>query len=59
MIHNEATIEDVIQMAYNAPTYTYGYKLAASGVLTRLHRDAREPRACRPAPTGSAYPAEP
>jgi len=39
MIHNEATIEDVIRMAYNTPTYTYGYKLAASDVLTRLHPD--------------------
>ena len=39
MIHNEATVEDVIRMAYNTPTYTYGYKLAASDVLTRLHPD--------------------
>jgi NAD(P) transhydrogenase len=39
MIHNGATIEDVIRMAYNTPTYTYGYKLAASDVLARLHPD--------------------
>jgi NAD(P) transhydrogenase len=39
MIHNRATIEDVIRMAYNTPTYTYGYKLAASDVLARLHPD--------------------
>jgi hypothetical protein len=39
MIHNEATIEDVIRMACNAPTYTCGGKLAASDVLTRLHPD--------------------
>ncbi len=39
MIHNEATIEDVIRMAYNTPTYTYGYKLAASDVLAKLHPD--------------------
>jgi NAD(P) transhydrogenase len=36
MMHAEATIEDVIRMAYNTPTYTYGYKLAASDVLARL-----------------------
>jgi pyruvate/2-oxoglutarate dehydrogenase complex dihydrolipoamide dehydrogenase (E3) component len=39
MIHNQATIEDVIRMAYNTPTYTYGYKLAAADTLTRLHPD--------------------
>jgi len=39
MIHNEATIEDVIRMAYNTPTYTYGYKLAATDALARLHPD--------------------
>jgi NAD(P) transhydrogenase len=39
MIHNGATIEDVIRMAYNTPTYTYGYKLAASDVLAKLHPD--------------------
>ncbi len=39
MIHNQATVEDVIRMAYNTPTYTYGYKLAASDVLARLHPD--------------------
>ncbi len=37
MIHNEATIEDVVRMAYNTPTYTYGYKLAAGDALTRLN----------------------
>jgi hypothetical protein len=26
-------------MAYNTPTYTYGYKLAAADTLTRLHPD--------------------
>jgi NAD(P) transhydrogenase len=39
MIHNGATVEDVIRMAYNTPTYTYAYKLAASDVLARLHPD--------------------
>jgi NAD(P) transhydrogenase len=39
MIHNEATIEDVVRMAYNTPTYTYGYKLAAADALARLHPD--------------------
>jgi NAD(P) transhydrogenase len=39
MIHNQATIEDVIRMAYNTPTYTYGYKLAAADALARLHPD--------------------
>ena len=39
MIHNEATIEDVVRMAYNTPTYTYGYKLAAGDALTRLNPD--------------------
>ena len=39
MIHNEATIEDVVRMAYNTPTYTYGYKLAATDVLAKLHPD--------------------
>ncbi len=39
MIHNEATVEDVIRMAYNTPTYTYGYKLAATDALPRLHPD--------------------
>ncbi|MFI5063589.1 MAG: FAD-dependent oxidoreductase [Streptosporangiales bacterium] len=36
MIHNEATVEDVVRMAYNTPTYTYGYKLAAADTLARL-----------------------
>jgi NAD(P) transhydrogenase len=39
MIRNEATVEDVIRMAYNTPTYTYGYKLAAEDALARLHPD--------------------
>jgi NAD(P) transhydrogenase len=39
MIHNEATVENVVRMAYNTPTYTYGYKLAAEDALTRLHPD--------------------
>jgi NAD(P) transhydrogenase len=39
MIHNQATVEDVVRMAYNTPTYTYGYKLAATDTLTRLHPD--------------------
>jgi hypothetical protein len=39
MIYNEATVEDVIRTAYNTPTYTYRYKLAASDALTRLHPD--------------------
>jgi NAD(P) transhydrogenase len=39
MIHHEATIEDVIRTAYNTPTYTYGYKLAASDALLQLHPD--------------------
>ncbi len=39
MIHNEATIEDVVRMAYNTPTYAYGYKLAAADTLARLHPD--------------------
>jgi NAD(P) transhydrogenase len=39
MIHNEANIEDVVRMAYNTPTYTYGYKLAATDALARLHPD--------------------
>ena len=53
------TIEDATRVAYNTPTYACGYKLAASAVLTRLHPDAREPCACRPAPTGSEQVAEP
>ena len=39
MIHNQATVGDVIRTAYNTPTYTYGYKLAASDVLAQLHPD--------------------
>ena len=31
MIHIEATVEDVIRMVCNAPTQTYGYKLATAG----------------------------
>ena len=51
MIHNQATVEDVIRMAYNTPTYTYGYKLAASDVLARLHPDVL--RADAPAVPGA------
>ena len=36
MIHNGATVEDVIRMVYNTPTYTYGYKLAATDTPARL-----------------------
>jgi NAD(P) transhydrogenase len=36
MLHNQATVENVIRMVYNTPTYTYGYKLAAIDALTRL-----------------------
>jgi NAD(P) transhydrogenase len=36
MIHNGATVEDVIRMVYNTPTYTYGYKVAATDTLTQL-----------------------
>ena len=39
MIHNEAAVEDVVRMAYNTPTYTYGYKLAAGDTLAHLHPD--------------------
>jgi NAD(P) transhydrogenase len=39
MIHNEATIEDIVRMVYNTPTYTYGYKLAAADILARLDPD--------------------
>jgi hypothetical protein len=39
MIHNQATIENVIRTAYNTPTYSYGYKLAAVDTLTLLHPD--------------------
>jgi len=39
MIHNAATVEDVIRMVYNTPTYTYGYKLAAIDTLARLDPD--------------------
>jgi NAD(P) transhydrogenase len=39
MIHSQASVEDVIRMAYNTPTYTYGYKLAAADTLTRLRPD--------------------
>ena len=39
MIHTKATVEDVVRMAYNTPTYTYGYKLAASDVLAKMHPD--------------------
>ena len=33
MIHGGATIEDVVRMGYNTPTYTYGYKLAGIDAL--------------------------
>ena len=36
LIHGGATIEDVIRMGYNTPTYTYGYKLAGIDALRRL-----------------------
>jgi hypothetical protein len=39
MIHSGATIEDVLRMAYNTPTYTYGYKLAGIDALLRLDPD--------------------
>ena len=39
MIHNAANVEDVVRMAYNTPTYAYGYKLAAADTLARLHPD--------------------
>jgi NAD(P) transhydrogenase len=39
MIHNAATVEDVIRVVYNTPTYTYGYKLAAIDTLARLNPD--------------------
>jgi hypothetical protein len=29
----------VIRITYDTPTYTYGYKLAATDVLTGLHPD--------------------
>lgn len=40
MLHNAATIEDTLRMTYNVPTYTYGYKLAATDALTRMRPDA-------------------
>jgi hypothetical protein len=49
MIHNEATIEDVVRLACNTPTCTYGYKLAAA--------DAPGPAA--PRRTASHAPAVP
>ena len=39
MIHSQATIEDVVRTAYNTPTYTYAYKLAAAETLARLDPD--------------------
>ena len=36
MIHNGATVEDVLRMVYNTPTYTYGYKFAAIDIVPRL-----------------------
>jgi NAD(P) transhydrogenase len=43
MIHNAANVEDVVRMAYNTPTYAYGYKLAAADTLARLHPDVLRP----------------
>lgn len=37
MIHNQATMEDVVRMAHNTPTHTYGFKLAAADTLARLN----------------------
>jgi len=53
MIHNEASNEDVVRMAYNTPTYAYGYKLPAADTLARLHPDVLRAMGCRPARTGS------
>jgi NAD(P) transhydrogenase len=39
MIQAKATIENVIRMAYNTPTYSYGYKLAATSALAGLSPD--------------------
>jgi len=36
MIRNEVTIEDVIRMAYNTPTCTYGYKLRLPSQADRI-----------------------
>lgn len=36
MMHSGATVENVVRMVYNTPTYTYGYKLAAADTLARL-----------------------
>lgn len=36
MIHSKATVDDVLRMVYNTPTYTYGYKFAAIDTLARL-----------------------
>ncbi len=36
MIHGTATIEDVLRMSYNTPTYTYGYKLAGLDAVRRF-----------------------
>jgi NAD(P) transhydrogenase len=39
MMHGNATIENVIRMVYNTPTYSYGYKLAATSALAELSPD--------------------
>lgn len=53
MIHNQATMEDVVRMAHNTPTHTYGFKLAAADTLARLNPSCCGPCACPPGPTGS------
>jgi NAD(P) transhydrogenase len=37
MLHKGATVEDVVRMAYNTPTYTYAYKQAGIDTLAKLH----------------------
>jgi NAD(P) transhydrogenase len=39
MIHNQATVENVIRTVYNTPTYSYGYKLAAIDTVADLPPD--------------------
>jgi NAD(P) transhydrogenase len=36
MIHRGATVEDVVRMVYNTPTFSYGYKLAGIDALRGL-----------------------
>ena len=52
LIHGGATIEDVIRMGYNTPTYTYGYKLAGIDALRRLEPRCYGPCGSPPAQTG-------